>query len=179
MTASARDRARTIALVALDVDGTLTDGTLFIGPAGEVFKGFSVRDGFGMNLLARAGITVALITARRSEIVAARAAELGIGAVVQGAKDKAGALAGLCRDHGLTLAQAAFMGDDWPDLGAMRSAGLAATVADAPQPVLDAAHWVATRPAGRGAVRELAEFVLQARGELAPLLAGYDPTPRS
>lgn len=169
----ARGRAAAIRLLALDVDGTLTDGRINIGPEGEAMKSFSVRDGFGLTLLREAGIRVALVTARRSTIVEARAAELRIEDVLQAVPDKAQALQALCGRHGVALSECAFVGDDWPDLRAMAIAGLAATVADAPLEVRERAHWVSTLRAGRGAVREFAEFVLRAQGAFEPALARY------
>ncbi|MBN9430657.1 MAG: HAD-IIIA family hydrolase [Burkholderiales bacterium] len=175
-------RAAAIALVALDVDGTLTDGRIFIGPAGEAMKAFSVHDGFGLTLLREAGVKLAIITARQSSIVELRAAELKLDAVVQGAKDKGAALAGLCQRFGIPLAQTAFVGDDWADLSAMAIAGLPASVAGAAPEVRERAHWVSQAPAGRGAVREFAEFLLRARGGFDAALARYtthrpDPAP--
>ncbi len=164
-------RAAAVRLVALDVDGTLTDGRLFIGPTGEAMKAFSVRDGFGLALLREAGVKLAVITARRSAIVEVRAAELKFDHVLQGVEDKAAALRESCTRFGLGTHQAAFMGDDWPDLGAMALAGLAASVADAPQQVRERAHWVSRAPAGRGAVREFAEFVLHAQDRFDAALA--------
>ncbi|RPH66611.1 MAG: HAD-IIIA family hydrolase [Burkholderiales bacterium] len=166
-------RAAAIRLVALDVDGTLTDGRLFIGPAGESMKAFSVRDGFGLTLLREAGVKLALVTARRSAIVEVRAAELGFDHVLQGVTDKAAALLELCARLELPAQQAAFVGDDWPDLRAMALAGLAASVADAPAQVRERAHWVSQAPAGGGAVREFAEFVLQSQGVFDRALARY------
>jgi len=166
-------RAARIRLLALDVDGTLTDGTLFIGAQGETMKGFNVRDGFGLTLLEEAGIIRAIVTGRSSAIVERRAAELGIGIVLQGVRDKAQALAGLARDAGLSLDEVAYMGDDWPDLPALRVAGLAAAPADATAPVRASAHWVSRCRAGHGAVRELAEWLLEARGELDAHLARH------
>jgi 3-deoxy-D-manno-octulosonate 8-phosphate phosphatase (KDO 8-P phosphatase) len=174
-------RAARLRLLAFDVDGTLTDGRIHIGPQGEAMKSFSVRDGFGLTLLREAGLRLAIVTARRSAIVEHRAAELRIGSVLQGVSDKAEALARLCKESGLSLDQSGFVGDDWTDLPAMLSAGFAATVADAPPEVRAHAHWVSSLPPGRGAVRELAEFVLRARGDfdraLARRLAGADRRP--
>lgn len=164
-------RAATIRLLALDVDGTLTDGRINIGPQGEAMKSFSVRDGFGLTLLREAGIRLAVITARQSAIVEHRARELKFDEVRQGVGDKAAALAALCADRGLGLAEAGFVGDDWPDLPAMLSAGFAASVADAAAEVRARAHWVSSAPAGSGAIRELAEFILRARGEFDAALA--------
>ena len=123
-------RARAIRLVALDVDGTLTDGRLYIGAHDEAMKGFSVRDGFGLNLLARAGIAVAIVTGRRSAIVERRAAELSIPHLLQGVKDKAQAIDDLSGRTGVAPVHMAFMGDDWPDLPALLRVGLPAAVAN-------------------------------------------------
>ena len=176
--AEAARRAAAVRLVALDVDGTLTDGRLFIGPTGEAMKAFSVRDGFGLTLLREAGVKLALITARQSAIVEVRAAELRFDEVRQGVKDKAVALRELCEQFGLGAHQAAYVGDDWPDLHAMALAGLAASVADAPEAVRERAHWVSRAPAGRGAVREFAEFVLHSQQRLETALARYAGEPR-
>ena len=111
-----RARAAAIQALALDVDGTLTDGHIYIGPQGEAMKAFSVRDGFGLTLLREAGLRLAIITARRSAIVEHRAAELGITTVIQGARDKLAALDSLCAEFGLARDQVGFAGDDWTDL---------------------------------------------------------------
>jgi 3-deoxy-D-manno-octulosonate 8-phosphate phosphatase (KDO 8-P phosphatase) len=155
--------------MAFDVDGTLTDGGIVIGPGGELFKRFSVRDGLGLVLLQQAGIRVALVTGRNSEIVSQRARELKIETVLQGVADKAQAMRNLCDQEGLTLEQAGFMGDDWPDLPAMTIAGLALAPADADEAVRAQAHWVAASPGGRGAVREFAHWWLGCRGLLEPM----------
>lgn len=165
-----------VRLMAFDVDGTLTAGGIHIGPQGEAFKTFSVRDGFGLTLLRDAGIRVALVTGRTSSIVAQRARELQIDTVLQGVPDKAEALRALCAQHGVSPEQAGFMGDDWPDLPAMRLAGFAAAVADAAPEVRRIAHWVASAPAGAGAVRELAEHLLRAQGRLHQSLGRFDGT---
>ena len=156
----ARDSAPGLRLLALDVDGTLTDGAILIGPQGEAMKAFSVRDGFGLALLRGAGLQIAIITGRHSAIVERRAAELGIVHVRQSVSDKAQALRELCAELGIGTAQAAFMGDDWPDLPAMRLAGLALAPADADPEVRERADWVASRPGGHGAVREFADWWL-------------------
>ncbi|MGD9945756.1 MAG: KdsC family phosphatase [Burkholderiaceae bacterium] len=166
-------RAAAIGLVALDVDGTLTDGRILIGPAGEAMKAFSVHDGFGLTLLREAGVKLAIVTARQSAIVELRAAELRLDAVQQGVRDKGAALMALCERFGLPPARAAFVGDDWGDLRAMAVAGLAASVADAAPEVRARAHWVSQHPGGRGAVREFAEFLLRARGGFNAALARY------
>jgi 3-deoxy-D-manno-octulosonate 8-phosphate phosphatase (KDO 8-P phosphatase) len=171
---TAMERAAAVRLMAFDVDGTLTDGSLNIGPEGEAFKRFSVRDGLGLVLLAQAGIRVAIVTGRRSAIVEQRARELRIETVLQGVADKAQALRELCATHGLSLAQAGFMGDDWPDLPAMQAVGFAAAVPDAATEVRRIAHFVASAPAGAGAAREVAEFVLRAQNRLETSLGRFD-----
>lgn len=165
--------AGAVRLLALDVDGVLTDGAIVYGNGGEEFKAFNIRDGLGIKLVQRAGIEVALITGRRSALVERRAAELGIGTVVQGREDKRRALGELCASRGIEFAHCAYMGDDLPDLGAVRAAGIGLTVADACGELLAAADWRSTLPGGRGAVREACEALLGARGQLPALLADY------
>jgi 3-deoxy-D-manno-octulosonate 8-phosphate phosphatase (KDO 8-P phosphatase) len=162
--ADAVARARQIALLVCDVDGVLTDGRLYYGPQGEALKVFDVRDGHGIRMLAAHGIEVALLSARSSPIVAQRARELGIERVLQGRGDKAEGFRELLAAKRVTAAQAAYIGDDFPDLPALRIAGFAATVADARDEVKAAAHWVAPQPGGHAAVRALAEFILRAQG---------------
>jgi 3-deoxy-D-manno-octulosonate 8-phosphate phosphatase (KDO 8-P phosphatase) len=169
----ARQRAARVRLLAMDVDGTLTDGALLIGADCELAKAFSVQDGFGLTLLGKAGIELAIITGRQSPIVERRAAELGVRRVHQAVKDKLATLQQICRQAAIGLEQTAFIGDDWPDLAPLRACGLAAAPADAVEEVRRAAHWVATARAGHGAVRELAMFILDAQGRREQLLAAY------
>jgi 3-deoxy-D-manno-octulosonate 8-phosphate phosphatase (KDO 8-P phosphatase) len=157
-------RAARLRLVALDVDGVLTDGRLYYGPQGEALKVFDVRDGHGVKMLLGHGVTVAILSARSSDIVATRARELGIATVLQGRGDKALAWRELLHQTGVPAEQAGFIGDDLPDLPVLAQAGLAATVADARDEVKRVAHWTAPQPGGRGAVRALAEFILRAKG---------------
>lgn len=168
-----KERAAQIRLVVLDVDGVLTDGRLYYGADGEAMKAFDVRDGHGIKLLMQAGIEVALLTARSSAIVATRARELGVARVMQGQSDKAAGFAALLAAARLGAVACAYMGDDWPDLPVLRRAGLAATTADACAQVRAAAHWIATRDGGRGAVREFAEFILRAQDRFDALLEAH------
>lgn len=168
-----RDKARQLQLLVLDVDGILTDGSIYYGNSGEEIKAFNIKDGLGIKLLQRAGIAVAIITGRQSEVVARRARELGITDVVQGREDKLTALEALCREKSLDLGHCAYMGDDLPDLAAIGSAGLGLTVSDATDVVREEADWISSAPGGRGAVREACEAILQARGQLSTLLAEY------
>ena len=149
-----------IRLFAMDVDGTLTDGKIYMGAAGELMKAFNIKDGQGIRLLQQAGIVVAIITARRSEIVENRAKELDIVEVYQSEGDKVKALRALCEKYGLTPAQTAFIGDDLGDLPALRFCGVGFCPSDAAKEVCETAHVLATR-GGEGAVREAAELLLE------------------
>jgi 3-deoxy-D-manno-octulosonate 8-phosphate phosphatase (KDO 8-P phosphatase) len=163
-------RAAGVRVVALDVDGVLTDGRLYFGARGEALKAFDVRDGLGIRLLRDCGIEVAILTGRSSGIVAARARDLGIGRVLQGQRDKHAGLQRLLSRMGATEHECAYMGDDWPDLPVLAAVGLSATVADAPEEVKRRVHWVAPSAGGRGAVRDLAGMVLRAQGRFDGLL---------
>lgn len=166
-------RALKVRLVALDVDGVLTDGRLYYGAEGEAMKAFDVRDGHGIKMLMKSGIEVALLTARSSAIVATRARELGIAHVLQGHSDKAAGFALLQKLTGIDASVCAYMGDDWPDLPVLQQVGLATTVADACEEVRAVAHWVAQAEGGRGAVRELARFILRTQGKFDALLRAH------
>jgi 3-deoxy-D-manno-octulosonate 8-phosphate phosphatase (KDO 8-P phosphatase) len=152
-----------IRLLLLDVDGVLTDGRLFFGPRGEVFKVFDVRDGFGLVQLQRAGVRVAVISGRRSPMVAVRCRELGVRHLHQGVADKLGVFARLCARLKLAPAACACVGDDLPDLPLMRAAGLSFAVADAHREVRRAADIVTRASGGRGAVREVCDHLLALR----------------
>ncbi|MDO4683390.1 MAG: HAD-IIIA family hydrolase [Lautropia sp.] len=165
--------ARQVRLLALDIDGTLTDGKIWIGNDGEIAKSFSVRDGFGITLLKKAGIQLVIITGRQSAIVERRAAELGITHVHQGVSNKLDTLKQLGAELGIGLDEMAFMGDDWPDLAAMQACALPVAPSDAVPEVLAVARWVATARAGDGALREFATFLLNSRGEFNTLLDHY------
>ena len=158
------ERARRIRLLALDVDGVLTDGRIYFDDRGGEIKAFSTRDGLGMRPLADNGVTLALITARQSEIVARRAANLGIEHVFQGSNDKLDAFHRLLATTGLDETQACYAGDDWLDIPILDRAGLAVTVADGDPVVRERVHWVTSRPGGHGAVREICDLILAAQG---------------
>ena len=162
---SLHDRAAGIRLLALDADGVLTDGRIFIADASgsEWTTGFSVRDGYGVRAAIRAGIEVAVISGRDSYGLRLRLSELGIRHTSLRCRDKQAALAKLLGELALKPEQAAFVGDDVVDLPAMRLAGLAVAVADAHTEVRDEADWVTSLPGGRGAVREVCDFLLSAQ----------------
>lgn len=161
-----QERARQIRLMAFDVDGVLTDGSLWYNENGETLKRFNALDGHGLRLMGESGIAVALITGRQGPIVARRAAELGISLVLQGVRDKAQALATLAQEQGFSLDQVGFMGDDIIDLAALQRVGFAASVPNAPTYVSQAAHWVSVERGGKGAARECCDLVLAAQGRL-------------
>jgi 3-deoxy-D-manno-octulosonate 8-phosphate phosphatase (KDO 8-P phosphatase) len=149
------ERAARIRLLALDVDGVLTDGQLHFDNSGNETKAFSTRDGFGMKALQKFGITLAIITGRESNIVRDRAQQLGISLVYQGQEDKTIAMNDILSRTGCDEEEVCYAGDDWIDLPLLLRVGLAVTVADADPVVQQKVHWVTTRPGGRGAVREL------------------------
>lgn len=160
----ARERAARILLLLLDVDGVLTDGKIVYDADGREIKAFHVRDGHGIKMLQQAGVEVGIVTGRRSTIVEARARELGMALVRQGVSDKRAAWQGLLHEKHLTPGQTAYVGDDILDVPLLRAVGFAAAVGDAEECVAQAADYVAGRPGGNGAVREIAEFILRARG---------------
>jgi len=150
-----------IKLLLLDVDGVMTDGRIiYLNDGGEA-KAFDVKDGHGLKLIQRAGIKVGIITGRQSDIVARRAAELGIELVYQGAKDKMQPFMEILEKLGLKAYEVAYVGDDLVDLPVMRLVGFSATVADASDDIKPYVDLVTSRPGGRGAVREICDFLLK------------------
>jgi 3-deoxy-D-manno-octulosonate 8-phosphate phosphatase (KDO 8-P phosphatase) len=162
--AAVLERARGLRLAIFDVDGVMTDGTLYIGAQGESFKAFNILDGHGLKMLQSAGVATAIISGRSSQAVARRAAELAIAHVVQGSADKVADFERLIAALGIEAAACSYMGDDLPDLALMRRCGLAVAVANAVDAVKGAAHYVTRASGGRGAVREFCDLVLTARG---------------
>lgn len=168
VTASPRtDAAAGVRLLVLDVDGVLTDGRLYYGVRGEMLKVFHVRDGLGVKLLRAAGVTVAVISGRRSGMTGRRCRELGIRHVFQGVEDKLATFHRLRERLGLASDACACVGDDLPDIPLMREVGLAFAVADAHPQARTAAQIVTRFPGGKGAVREVCDYLLEARGRAA------------
>jgi 3-deoxy-D-manno-octulosonate 8-phosphate phosphatase (KDO 8-P phosphatase) len=164
-------RCAPIELLVLDVDGVLTDGVIALDDRGVETKHFHVRDGAALVLWQKAGRRAAILSGRRSAAVEARAAELGIATLIQGAADKAAPFAALLAELGLEPRQVCAMGDDLADLPLLAAAGLAACPADADDEVRAAAHLVAAAPGGRGAVREVVEVILKQQGAWEALVA--------
>ena len=166
-------RAREIRLLALDVDGVLSGGELYFGNDGAELKAFNILDGQGIKMLQQSGVTVAIITGRSSQLVANRARNLGIEHVYQGREDKLTALEELRGDLELQWEHIAYLGDDLPDLAAIRRAGLGMTVPNGDPFVARHAHWCTARRGGEGAVREACELIMQAQGTLDAAREGY------
>lgn len=165
------ERAKQVKLVILDVDGVQTDGGVIIDSNGVQQAKFHIRDGLGVVTMIMTGLEVAIITSRRSPIVQARADELGIKRLYQGAKKKTEVYATLLEELGITDENVAYVGDDLVDLGIMKRVGLAIAVADAVPEVKAVAHYVTEVPGGKGAVREAAELILKAQGKWEKVLA--------
>lgn len=168
-----RAKARQVRLLALDVDGIMTDGRLYFDQSGQEMKAFSTRDGMGIKALQRSGIPVALITGRQSPMVKQRAEELGIHLVFQGADDKLQALQAVSEASGLCAAQICYAGDDWIDLPVLRRVGFSVTAADADPFVRQQVDWVSAEAGGMGAVRALCNLILAAQGKLDQLMQEY------
>jgi 3-deoxy-D-manno-octulosonate 8-phosphate phosphatase (KDO 8-P phosphatase) len=166
-------KASKIKMLILDVDGVLTDGSLYYGPEGEAIKPFNVRDGSAIVWFHRAGLETAVITGRKSPQVEARAKELGVGTVIQGALRKLPVFEELLKESGIPPEEIAYMGDDLHDLPVMKRAGLALAPADAVDEVKKAAHWVSSCNGGHGAVREACELILRAAGKWDEVTALY------
>ncbi|MBV2181071.1 MAG: HAD hydrolase family protein [Castellaniella sp.] len=161
-----RERARAVRMMVFDVDGILTDGSLWYGEHGEAVKPFNALDGHGLRLLREQGIRVAWVSGRKSAITARRAAELGISPALQGVHDKITTVEDLAREAGLGLQHVGYMGDDIIDLPVLQRVGFAASVPNAPFYVGQIAHWVSNLPGGSGAVRECCDLLLAAQGRL-------------
>jgi 3-deoxy-D-manno-octulosonate 8-phosphate phosphatase (KDO 8-P phosphatase) len=161
---SLKAKAKKIKMLLLDVDGVLTDGTIILDNKGNELKAFHVRDGHGIKLAQRAGITIGIITGRTSEVVNVRARELGIEEVHQGAHAKLTVYETLLAKYGYQDVEVAYMGDDIVDLGIFKRAGLAVTVADCDPAVRPQAHLITKAEGGRGAVREFINLLLKSRG---------------
>jgi 3-deoxy-D-manno-octulosonate 8-phosphate phosphatase (KDO 8-P phosphatase) len=168
-------RASRIRLLILDVDGVLTNGSLYFGPRDEVFKVFHVRDGHGIKMAQHGGIEVAFLSGRRSDPAFLRAKELGVTRYFEGLRDKVPVLEELCRTLNLTPENVAAVGDELVDLPLFHRVGLAVAVADAVPEVKSAAHWVTLSPGGQGAVREVTDLLLKATGAWEKLLAIWQP----
>lgn len=171
--ANIREKAKKIKLLLLDVDGVLTDGGIVMNDRGEEIKRFDVRDGHGIRLLSRAGIQIGLITGRKSKVVNHRAKDLGIRMVYQQAYDKFAVYQKIKRKSRLKDKEIAFAGDDIVDLPILRKVGLAITVKDSWEELKRQVDYVTAAGGGRGAVREMVEFLLKAQGKWQEVTRRY------
>jgi len=166
-------RAAGLAVMGFDVDGVLTDGTLYFSSQGDEIKAFSSLDGHGLKMLQRAGVEVVIISGRSSRALELRAQNLGITELHMAVEDKRTVMASLMAKRGLNLSQAGYMGDDVVDLPVLRACGFSATAADAHPEVISRVDFVATRGGGRGAAREVCDLILKAQGKWTALMAEY------
>jgi len=162
-----------IKLLVFDVDGVLTDGTILVHGDGSESKAFNIKDGAAIVWAQRAGLSIALLSARSADATAVRAAQLGISTIVQGSANKVAGFEQILAGTGLTDAQVGYMGDDLQDLPVLRRAGFSAAPADASPEVRAAVQWVSASGGGRGAVRECIEHVLRAQGQWHAAVADY------
>ncbi|MBN1850215.1 MAG: HAD-IIIA family hydrolase [Deltaproteobacteria bacterium] len=168
-----KERAEQIKLLILDIDGVMTDGHIVINEQGEEIKTFHVRDGQGLKWLIKGGIEVAIISGRSSKAVERRATDLGIQTIYQGIYDKGSLCADLIREKRLKRQEVACMGDDLPDIPMFQHVGLSIAVSDAAQEVRDTAHFITKSKGGNGAVREICEMILKAKGLWDELISPF------
>jgi 3-deoxy-D-manno-octulosonate 8-phosphate phosphatase (KDO 8-P phosphatase) len=166
-------RAARIRLMIFDVDGILTDGSLHYAPDGEMIKTFNVLDGHGIKLLQQSGVATAIISARKSAIVAKRAGDLGVQHLYQGVHDKLEAFEELLAKTGTARDACGFVGDDVIDLPILLRVGFAASVPNGHGEVKSRVHYVTKASGGQGAARELCDLILQAQGNYEAALAPY------
>ena len=169
----ALDRARRVKLIIFDVDGVLTDGGIYHGANGELFKAFNCRDGFGINAAHACGLKSAIITGRTSAMTAKRAAELKISAVMQGQMNKRNAYKKIKEQFDLTDEEICYVADDVIDLPVFVQVGFRAAVGDAAAEVIERAHFVSNNFGGHGAAREVIEFILKAKGFWQGIIERY------
>ena len=169
----ALERARRVKLMVFDVDGVLPDGRLWYGPSGEEVKSFHSFDGHGVKMLGESGVRLALLSGRGSPAVAARAAELRIDDALLGIEHKRAAFEALLLRVGIEAGAAGYMGDDLVDLPVLLRCGFACAPHEAPEDVRKRVHYVASAPAGGGAVREVCEYILRAQDKFEAALRGW------
>lgn len=167
------ERASNVKLVLFDVDGVMTDGSLFIGDDGQEYKAFNSLDGHGLKMMQRAGIDAGIITGRTSEVVKHRVGDLGIKHVYQGCADKLPVYEELIDKLGISAEQTAYVGDDIVDLPVMLKCGLAITVANGHELVKKHSHWCTAAAGGRGACRQVAEMMMFAHDKYTSSMMQY------
>ncbi|WP_114327471.1 3-deoxy-manno-octulosonate-8-phosphatase KdsC [Candidatus Colwellia aromaticivorans] len=159
-------KAKKIKLLVCDVDGVFSDGRIYLGNDGEELKAFHTKDGFGIKALGSSGVAVAIITGRRSAIVAKRMATLNVKHIIQGQEDKLPALLTLAKELAISINEIAYIGDDMPDLPCIMQVGLGIAVQDAHPMVITKADYTTFVRGGFGAVREVCDLIMQCQGSL-------------
>jgi 3-deoxy-D-manno-octulosonate 8-phosphate phosphatase (KDO 8-P phosphatase) len=167
-------KIRQIRLLVLDVDGVMTDGRIIMDHEGRETKNFNVKDGHGMKILMRYGVDVILVTGRKSTVVEHRARDLGIGEIHQGVHNKLEIAEAILRNRSMNYDHMAFVGDDIVDIPVLKRAGFSVAVADAVEDVKKCVDYVTVNKGGRGAVREVCELILKAKGEWADVAKRYE-----
>jgi 3-deoxy-D-manno-octulosonate 8-phosphate phosphatase (KDO 8-P phosphatase) len=167
-------KIRQIRLLVLDVDGVMTDGRIIMDHEGRETKNFNVKDGHGMKVLMRYGVDVILVTGRKSTVVEHRARDLGIGEIHQGVHNKLEIAEAILRNRSMNYDHMAFVGDDIVDIPVLKRAGFSVAVADAVEDVKKCVDYVTVNKGGRGAVREVCELILKAKGEWAGVAKRYE-----
>ncbi|BDU49616.1 KdsC family phosphatase [Haliovirga abyssi] len=162
-----------IKLIVLDVDGTLTNGTIYIGNSGEELKGFNVKDGFAIVKAQKVGYKFAIITGRKSVIVEKRAKELSINEIHQGIENKRDKLKEVLDKYNMNMKNVAYIGDDINDLPAMKDVGLVGVPYDGAQEVKKISDFISSKKGGQGAVREFIEYILRNNGDWEKILRDY------
>ena len=164
---------KNIKILVLDVDGTLTDGKIYVDDKDNSFKAFNVKDGFALVNWLKLGGEVAILTGKKSNIVEKRAKELGIKYIIQGPKNKKQDLKNLLKELNITFENVAYMGDDLNDLGVMKSVGFSACPKDSVQEVLEITNFISSKNGGDGAVREFLEHIMKKNGMWKKILEKY------
>jgi 3-deoxy-D-manno-octulosonate 8-phosphate phosphatase (KDO 8-P phosphatase) len=167
------ERAKQIRLLLLDVDGVLTDGSISYTDEGIEIKTFNAKDGFGLNLVRQVGVEVGIITARSSQALVRRCQDLKIEHLHQGERHKVAVYKSMLQELNLQSHQVAYVGDDWLDLPMLGQVGFAVTVADGAEELKEVAHYTTRSSGGHGAVREVCDLIIDAKGRYQELLAGY------
>ncbi len=168
-----KEKLQQLRLLLLDVDGVLTDGSITYTDSGEQVKSFNSKDGLGLRLLMDSGVGVGIVTGRTSGALLHRCKNLGLDLIFDGIKDKARAFETIVEKTGIPRSQIGFMGDDLLDLPAMTRAGISFTVADAPKELKEHADITTDLPGGHGAVRQICEIILKAKGDWEVIVAGF------
>jgi 3-deoxy-D-manno-octulosonate 8-phosphate phosphatase (KDO 8-P phosphatase) len=173
MTKNARPALEKIAMLVLDVDGVMTDGSIIVNGDGSESKAFNSLDGHGIRIWRRVGLKAAFLSGRLSQPTQLRAEQLEVDAVIQNSYDKLPAIENLLADFGLSLEQIAYIGDDLPDLPVIRRVGFGVAVANAVEEIKKAAAYVTSQPGGSGAVREVIEYILKNTGKWQQIMERY------